>query len=115
MRNQNDLEWILDQIELGKMTREEGNIEMILCDRFRIAHKLPQNIRKQLDKAVKEGKLAHKKKDKLKPEIYYHPSFEYLANAERKRIEEEALKNLIKVTSVYCGKEKEILGENNDR
>lgn len=97
MLNENDLENILDLVDLGKMTIEEANIELVKSARFKIANKLPKQIRKFLNGAVKRGELGHLKKDGLKPEMYYYVGFEHLANAERLRIEREAQRNINKI------------------
>lgn len=94
---QNNLEQILDMVRLGKMTTEEANIEMVRSERVRVISKLPQDTRTQLNNAVKNGLLAHKKKEGHKPEVYFHPSFEHLANAKRNEIAEQSIRNLSKV------------------
>ena len=92
--NQNNLEQILDMVRLGKMTTEEANIEMVRSERVRVVSKMPKETRVQLNNAVKRGELAHFKKDKFKPEVYFHPSFEHLAKAKRNEIAENAIKSL---------------------
>lgn len=60
---QNDLERIQDKLQLGHLTLDEANIEIIKCERFRLTRsKIPMNIRKSLNKAVKDGILGHIKK-----------------------------------------------------
>jgi len=84
MSRQNNIEHVRDMIDQGKMTVMEGNVQLILDQRFRlIKNSIPRDIRKALNEAVKKGILGHKKKDGHKPECYYHPTFEYLANAAR--------------------------------
>jgi hypothetical protein len=39
-----------------------------------IIGRVPQQVRKELAAAVKDGVLGHLAKDGLKPEIYFHPS-----------------------------------------
>ena len=90
MSRQNDIEHIRDMIDQGKMTVNEGNVQMILDQRFRlITSRVPQDVRKALNAAVKQGTLGHKKKDGHKPECYFHPTFEYLANAARNKHEDD--------------------------
>jgi hypothetical protein len=36
-----------------------------------------------MSKAVKDGRLGRKPKSGMKPEVFYHPDFEYLANEAR--------------------------------
>lgn len=99
--SQNDMERIQDKLQQGLMTVDQANVEMVRCQRVRlITGKLPANVRKILNKAVKDGILGHMKKDNYKPECYYFKPFEYLAHGERalehnKSI--EALSNLSKV------------------
>ena len=90
MSIQNNIEHVRDMIDQGKMTVMEGNVQMILDQRFRlIKNSVPRDIRKALNEAVKKGILGHKKKDGHKPECYYHPTFEHLANAARNKCEDD--------------------------
>lgn len=90
MSTQNNIEHVRDMIDQGKMTVNEGNVQLILDQRFRlIKNSVPRDIRKALNEAVKKGILGHKKKEGHKPECYYHPTFEYLANAARNKCEED--------------------------
>ena len=90
MSRQNNIEHVRDMIDQGKMTVMEGNVQLILDQRFRlIKNSIPRDIRKALNEAVKRGILGHKKKDGHKPECYYHPTFEYLANAARNKYEDD--------------------------
>jgi hypothetical protein len=79
MDQQNNRERLIDQLEQGLISTDEANIQMVKNERFRIVYRLSQDIRKVLNSAVKRGELCHMKRDGLKPEVYYHPSFEYLA------------------------------------
>jgi hypothetical protein len=99
--NQNDLEQIQDLMQRGKMTADQANIELVRMARVRIIEgAMPANVRKVLNAAVKTGELKHKSKSGHKPEVYYHPSFEHLANGERNRIERETIEVLKKVFCV---------------
>lgn len=83
---QNDLEFLDNQVELGIITADEANVRKVEMQRvLLIIGKLPIIVRRALNQAVKEGRLAHKKKDEYKPEVYFKPDFEYLANEERNR------------------------------
>jgi hypothetical protein len=96
--NQNDLEYIKDLMTRGNMTADQANVEMVKMARVRvIINSVPASVRKALNDAVKSGELMHKCKSGKKPEVYYHPSFEHLANAERNRTEEETIEALLKV------------------
>jgi hypothetical protein len=96
--SQNDLEWLIDMVRRGEMTAEQANVEKVRMARVLVVSKLPADVRRALNAAVKSGKLCHKKRDDgRKPEVYYHPNFEHLANEERNRIERETLEALAKV------------------
>lgn len=103
MLSQNDVEHIQDLINLGKMSVEEGNMQLILSERVRVVRgRLPQDIRKILNKAVKNGQLKHMKKEGHKPEVYYHPNFEYLAIQIRTAEADEINRNLRKLYNFPC-------------
>lgn len=94
---QNQMEWLKDMLQRGEMTADQANVEKVRMARFIVVSKLPTEVRAALNKAVKTGDLAHKKKDGRKPEVYYHPSFEHLANEERIRIERQTLEAIMGV------------------
>lgn len=91
---QNDMEWLQDMVQRGEMTAERANVEKVRMARVQVVSKLPSQVRSALNAAVKTGYLAHKKKEGKKPEVYYHPNFEYLANEERNRFEKQMLEAL---------------------
>lgn len=96
--NQNDLEYLQDLMARGNMTADQANVEMVKMARVRIINaSVPASVRKALNAAVKMGELKHKAKSKLKPEAYYHPNFEHLANEERGKIERETIDALLSV------------------
>jgi hypothetical protein len=96
--NQNDFEYIKDLMARGNMTADQANVEMVKMARVRvIIGSMPASVRKALNIAVKTGELNHKVKSGKKPEVYYHPNFEHLANGERSRIERETLNALLSV------------------
>jgi len=83
MKNQNNLEYIKDQLQRGLMTTEQANIEMVRMDRFSIIkNKLPQSVRQALMNGVKSGQLKRRMKSDKNPEYFYHPEFEHLAKQE---------------------------------
>lgn len=83
MKNQNNLEYIKDQMQRGLITAEQANIEKVRMERFCIIkNKLPQSVRKSLMVGVKSGLLKRKMKTDKNPEYFYHPNFEYLAKQE---------------------------------
>ncbi|WP_226000871.1 hypothetical protein [Paenibacillus sp. BJ-4] len=91
---QNDLEWLQDMVRRGEMSADRANVEKVRMARFVVVKKLPAEVRSVLNAAVKDGELGHKKKDGHKPEVYYHPNFEYLANQERALIEKQTFEVL---------------------
>ena len=92
MSKQNDFEHLQDLICRGEISADEANVQMVRNERFRlITGKCPQGVRKALNSAVKSGVLGHKKKDGHKPECYYHPTFEFMANAARRKHEESVI------------------------
>jgi cell wall assembly regulator SMI1 len=98
MSNQNDIERLKDKIKLGQMTADEANVEMVRIERVNlILNSIPRDVRNALNKAVKAGYLSHKKKNGLRPEVYYHPDFEYLANEKINNHAESLIEALKKV------------------
>lgn len=95
---QNEIESLQDLIQREEITADQANVEMVLAARFRIiTNSIPRKTRKALNEAVKNGVLGHVEKDGLKPEVYYHPNFDYLARAERTQIEKETINTLCRV------------------
>lgn len=93
MALQNDLERIADHLARGLLTADQANVERVRVKRVAVIQgRLIQSVRKALNAAVKRGELGHMKKDGQKPEVYYHPTFEYMAIAERNEIERAALR-----------------------
>ena len=100
MSRQNDIEHLKDLIQKGELTADEANVQMVRYERFRmVVNSLPAAVRKALNAAVKRGELGHMKKDGHKPECYFHPTFEYLAVAERNRREREVIQLRCTVTT----------------
>ena len=54
----------------GEMTADQANVEKVRMARVMVVTKLPADVRRALNNAVKTGTLCHKKKDRLKPEVY---------------------------------------------
>ena len=77
MISQNDIEYLQDMVEREQMTADEANVEKVLTQRVLIVKSLPKTVRAALNAAVRDGKLRHKRKEGRKPEVYYHPNFEY--------------------------------------
>ena len=97
------MERIQDHLQQGLITVDEANIEMIKCQRVRlITSKLPANVRKVLNQAVKDGILGHMKKDNYKPECYYFKPFEHMAHEERASEHNKSVKALTKIRKVFA-------------
>jgi hypothetical protein len=93
MSRQNDIVSLLDLMQRGELTADQANVQLVRNDRYRIVvNGLPASVRKALNAAVKAGELGHWKKDGHKPECYFHPTFDYLAKAERSRLEKEVIR-----------------------
>lgn len=97
--SQNDMEWLIEEVRSGKMSAAQANVEKVKMARVQVVSKLSADVRKALNNAVKAGELCHKKKDGRKPEVYYHPTFEHLANEARSQAEMEMLKALAGVVA----------------
>ena len=98
--NQNDKEYLLDTARNGGLTADQVTVEMVKMQRVRlITGRLPAQVRKALNAAVKRGYLGHMKKDGHKPEAYYSPPFDYLARSERNHYEKLVLKSLAGVVA----------------
>jgi len=94
----NNIESLQDLIHRDKLTADQANVEMVRMLRVRIVKgRMPAQVRKALNEAVKRGYLAHMKKEGHKPECYYHPTFDYLARAARARCEEEVKHAIAKI------------------
>lgn len=97
MTKQNNAERILDHLDQGLITANQANVNLVRSERVRVISKLRLDVRKALNSAVKSGELGHMKKEGMKPEVYFHPTFRYLAIAERNKCASEtinALKNI---------------------
>ena len=94
----NALDYVKDQMQRGLMTADEANVRVVqMCGLRVVLNKLPAQVRKALNAAVKVGELGHIKKDGLKPEIYHHKNGRANAITEQNRIaseQSEKLKNI---------------------
>lgn len=62
-----------DQVRQGKINVDQANVLIVQMMGVRVIEgKIPAQIRKALNAAVKAGELGHIKKDGLKPEAYHH-------------------------------------------
>lgn len=101
MARQNDIEHLQDLMQRGELTAAQANVQMVRDQRYRmVINRLPADVRKALNEAVRSGLLGHMKKDGHKPECYFHPTFEYLANAERLKREREVIS--LRGTATVC-------------
>ncbi|AIQ69485.1 hypothetical protein [Paenibacillus graminis] len=89
--SQNDMEHLIDLVQRREITADEANVLKVRMARFAVVTKLDANVRTVLNAAVKAGELGHKKREGHKPEVYFHPNFEHLANEERNHAEKRAL------------------------
>lgn len=81
---QNDFEHIKDLRQRGEITLDQAHVMMVRARRvLLVTSRIPADVRKALNTAVKSGELGHVKKEEHKPEAYYHPTFEYLVAGER--------------------------------
>lgn len=93
--SQNDQERLVDMVQKGEMTADQANVESVRLQRvYLVKTKIPTNVRKALNSAVKAGQLGHLKKDGHKPEVYYHPTFDYLVAHERNEHERQVARAL---------------------
>ena len=83
--SQNDFEYIKDLVQRGEITPDQAHVMMVRARRVvLVVAGLRADVRRALNAAVKAGHLAHAKKDGHMPETYFHPTFDYLALAERR-------------------------------
>lgn len=81
---QSELENLYDRVSKHELTPAQANVEKVRMQRVKlVTARIPAEVRKSLNQAVKDGLLAHKKRDGRKPEVYYHPNFDYLVEGER--------------------------------
>jgi len=94
---QNQLEHLQDQFNRGVITADQVNVEKVKMARFQLVTKLPAQVRKALNKAVKSGELGHYKKDGHKPEVYFHIDFDNLARQAQNDHERHVRESISKV------------------
>lgn len=76
------------------------NVEKIRSEGVRIIQgRIPGGVRNALYKAVSNGDLGHLKKEKLKPEVFFHP--EYKEKAIKCR-DEEYIQALLAINKCTC-------------
>lgn len=95
---QNALDYAKDQMQQGKINADQANVLIVQMMGFRvIVGKLPTQVRKALNEAVKNGELGRLKKEGLKPEIYHHINARANAKDEQQRIAMQSIEKLKKV------------------
>lgn len=95
---QTALEYAKDKLQQGLINSAEANVLAIQIEGVReVRGKIPREVRNALNKAVKDGKLGHLKKEGLKPECYFHVNSRYKAVELRNRAERRAMDSMLKV------------------
>lgn len=93
---QNALEIATDKMQQGLITADQANVLVVQMMGVRVITKIPADVRKALNAAVKVGELGHIKKEGLKPEVYHHKNARAKALEIREREIREALSILSK-------------------
>lgn len=93
----NAIEIASEKMRKGEMTAAQANVLIIQLIGVKVVSKMPSDVRKALNEAVKNGELGHIKKDGLRPEVYHHINARPSALDTRDRIAREAINNLSKV------------------
>ena len=93
---QNAREYVRDQMQQGRMTADQANVRVVQLTGFMVVRgKVPAQVRKALNDAVKAGELGRIKKDGLKPEIYHHKNARANAIDEQNRIARQSIEALM--------------------
>lgn len=100
MANQNDMDRISDKIQRGEISALEANVLMIQCEGVRIIKgRIPADVRKVLNKAVKEGRLGHLRKGGRLPEAYFHKNALWDAKEKRAAYARRQIEAVLKVVA----------------
>lgn len=84
-----------DQMQQGKITAAEANVQMVRMEGVRLVHgKIPMEVRKALNAAVKAGVLGRLKKEGIRPEAYFHPNSINRAKELRNREQQSTIEAL---------------------
>jgi hypothetical protein len=74
------IERVQDQAHILGWDIAETNVQLVLAQGVKlVVNRLPRDLRSALNKAVKESRLGHFKKDGAKPECYFRPESEFRA------------------------------------
>ena len=80
------------------MTAAEANVKMVQMEGVRLViGRIPADVRKALNAAVKAGELGHIKKEGLKPEAYHHKNAQARAREARNRAAAESANSIKKI------------------
>jgi hypothetical protein len=83
------------------LTPDEANVEKVRMLRvFLVERSLPASVRLALMGAVKRGYLCRRMKAGERPEVFYHPEFEYLVAG---KINDLLRVRALAVAGVCCG------------
>lgn len=100
---QNALEIALNKMQLGEITAAQANVLIVQMMGVRvISNRLPADVRKALNAAVKAGELGHIKKDGLKPEVYHHKN----ARANALAVRDVEMRNVLSALTKVCAPSK---------
>lgn len=94
----NALSYVKDQMQQGKMSLEDANIELIRMIGIRVVEgSIPAQVRKYLSSGVRAGRIGRLPKKGLAPEIYFHPNSRATAIQEQKKQVLEAVEAIKKI------------------
>jgi hypothetical protein len=92
------LEYVKDKISLGEIDASQANVFIVKLMGVRlITSKVPVQVRKSLNEAVKSGELGHLRKEGHLPEAYFHKNARARAVEERNKYAKETLEAVLKV------------------
>jgi len=99
MNSQEIISFLSEKMRTGQLTASQANVEKVRMERVcLVTGRISSEVRSALNGAVKSGALGHMKKDGHRPEAYFHPSFDYLANGRRAEAADQKLRTLIAVS-----------------
>ena len=94
---QNALDIADEKMRTGKMTAAQANVLLVQMAGVKIVQsKLPMDLRKAFNDAVKNGELGHVKKEGMRPEAYHHKNARPRALEMRDEIFRNSISNLSK-------------------
>lgn len=82
--SQNIMDSLIERVRQGELTADQANVEKVRAQRvYLVTSRIPMDVRKALNAAVKSGQLKRIKRDGNKPEAYFHPEFDYMVAGAR--------------------------------